>query len=47
MINNVFVKKKVERRKVYVDIGNDSREVLLIRWDSSKRNLVGVVAGAH
>ena len=32
---------------MYVDIGDDSREVLLVRWDSSERNPVGVVAGAQ
>jgi len=47
MINNVLAKKKAEKRKVYIDIGDDSREVLFIRWDSSERNPVGVVAGAH
>jgi len=47
MINNVFVKKKAERRKAYVDIGDNSRKVLLIQWDSSKRNPVGVVAVAY
>jgi len=47
MINNVFAQKKVERREVYVDIGDNSREVLLVQWDSSKRNPVGVVAGIH
>jgi len=47
MINNVFAQKKAERREAYVDIGNDSREVLLIQWDSSERNPVGVVASAH
>ena len=47
MINNVFSKEKTERRKIYVNIGKDSREVLLVRRDSSKSNPVGVVTGAH
>ena len=47
IINNVFATKKAERRKANIDIGNDSREVLLVRWDSSKRNPVGVVASAY
>jgi len=47
MINNIFAKKKVERRKAYIDIGNDSREILLVQWDSSEENPVGVVASAH
>jgi len=32
---------------VYIDIGDDFREVFLIQWDSSERNPVGVVASAH
>ena len=30
MINNVFLKEKMERRKTNVNIGKDSREVLLV-----------------
>jgi len=32
---------------MYVDIGKDSREVLLVRQNSCERNPVGVVVGAH
>ena len=47
MINNVFLKEKMERRKMNVNIDKDSREVLLIQRDSSKSNPVGVVASAY
>ena len=47
MINNVFSKEKTERRKTYVNICEDSREVFLVWQDSSKHNPVGVVAGAY
>ena len=47
MINNVFSKEKTKRGKTYVNIGEDSREVLLLRRDSSKGDPVGVVTGAH
>ena len=30
MINNVFLKEKTERGKMYVNIGKDSGEVLLL-----------------
>ena len=47
MINNVFLKKKTKREKMYINIGEDSGEVLLLWRDSSKGDPVGVVTGAH
>ena len=47
MINNVFLKKKTKRGKMYVNIDEDSGEVLLLRRDSSEGDPVGVVTGAH
>ena len=32
---------------MYVNIGNDSRKVFIVRRDFSKRDLVGMVASAH
>jgi len=47
MINNVISKEKTKRRKTYVNIGEDSGEVFILRRDSSKGDPVGVVTGAH
>ena len=47
MINDVFAKKEAKRWKVDINIGDDSKEVIINQRDSGVRDLVWMMASAH
>jgi len=47
MINNVFLERKIERRKSDIDVNDNSWEIIERAWLSSKSEPIRMIGNAY